>query len=508
MKLVRLDRTAAIAAFATFVLHLAANPHYGYFRDELYFIICGFHPAWGYVDQPPVVPLLAAGSQLFGHSLVLLRALPAIFAAGGVYVTCRLANELRGGTFAAVVATLAFLAAGVLESFGMKVGPDMVGLWLWPLAALYVLRVAGGADPRWWLAAGACIGVALESKYSAIFFALAVVAGLALTPQRSALRSRWFFAGVGVAVALALPNFLWQALHGFPMWELLRNGQNGKNVVAGPGLFLFQQLLLTNLFASPVWIAGLIWLLANRAARFLGYAYVLLIAMMIALHAKHYYPADIYPILMAAGGVACERWTRRAVILRPLLVAALVAAALFFIPFSLPILSERAMLDYSGFVSRTLRVNRSTMATERFRSSALPEDWADMHGWPELAAAVARIYDGLPPVERAQAAIVASNYGEAAAIDFFGGRYGLPPALSGHNNYWLWGTHGYSGNVVIDVNGDCGRSDFPGLFRSARLVERLRSPWVISYEQNIPISLCSGITQPLSALWPELRHYI
>jgi 4-amino-4-deoxy-L-arabinose transferase-like glycosyltransferase len=445
MNVLRLDRTATIAAFATFVLHLAANPHYGFFRDELYFIICGFHPAWGYVDQPPLVPLLAAGSQLFGHSLLLLRALPAAFAAAGVYVTCRLVVELGGRTFAAVLAILAFLAAGVLESFGTKVGPDMVGLWLWPLAALYMLRIVKGTDPRWWLGAGACMGVALESKYSVIFLALALVAGLLLTPQRRVLFSRWFLGGVAVAIAIALPNFLWQAPHGFPMWELLRNGQNGKNVVAPPALFLFQQLLLTNLFAAPIWIVGLFWLFFNKTARFLCYAYVLLIAMMIALHAKHYYPADVYPILMAAGGVAFERATRCAIVLRPLLIAAVVAAGLFFLPFSLPVLSEPAMLDYSGFVSRALHIAKSTMATERSRTSALPEDWADMHGWPELAATVATIYAGLPPAQRAQAAIVTSNYGEAAAIDFFGGRYGLPPAISGHNNYWLHGAYGSHG---------------------------------------------------------------
>ena len=326
-------RTAAVAALATFVLHVAANPHYGFFRDELYFIICGFRPAWGYVDQPPVVPLLSAASQLFGHSLVLLRALPAAFAAGGVYVTCLLAGELGGGIFAAVLATLAFLGAPVLESFGMKVSPDMSGLWLWPLLALYVLRIVKGADPRWWLAAGACCGVALESKYSAIFFAVALLLGLALTPQRRAMRTPWFLAGIGVAVVLVLPNFVWQALHGFPMWELLQNGAHGKNVIPAWWLFLFQQLLLTNLFVAPIWIVGLIWLLYGNAARFLGYAFVLLIAMMIALHAKHYYPADVYPILMAAGGVAFEGFTTRARFVRPLLAAATVAAGLFFCRF-------------------------------------------------------------------------------------------------------------------------------------------------------------------------------
>jgi hypothetical protein len=501
-------RVASVAALVVLVIHLGANPHYGFFRDELYFIICGFHPAWGYVDQPPVVPLLAAGSQLLGHSLFALRAIPALFAAGGAYVTCLLAFELGGGIFAGALATLAYLGAGVLESFGAKVGPDMVGLWLWPLAALYVLRIVKGADPRWWIAVGALIGLAIESKYSVIFFAAALTAGLMLTRQRRALASGWFLAGIGVAAVIALPNFLWQAWHGFPMWELLRNGAAGKNVIPSPGLFLFQQLLLTNIFLSPIWIIGLIWLLANSTARFLGYAYVIMIGMMIALHAKHYYPADAYPILMAAGAVPIETWTQRALIVRGALVAATIAGWLFFAPFSLPVLPENAMLDYGAFVGRMLHVPRSALQTEHGRFSALPEDWADMHGWPELASTVARIYYALPPKERDQAAIVASNYGEAAAIDFFGSEYGLPPALSGHNNYWLWGTHGYSGNVVIDVNGDCGRRDFPGLFRTARVATHLDAPWVISYEHDIPISVCTGITEPLASLWPKLRFYI
>lgn len=503
------EALAAIAFLMTLAIHLAANPHYGFFRDELYFIICGLHPAWGYVDQPPVVPLLSAGSQLFGHSLFALRALPAISAAAAAYVTVLIVFELGGGIFAAALATLAYLAAPVLESFGAKVGPDMVGLLLWPLCALYVLRIVNGADPRWWLAAGAAVGIALQSKYSVVFFAVALVAGLALQPRgRKMLFSGWFLAGTVVATLIALPNFVWQAAHGFPMWELLRNGASGKNLVSSPVLFLIQQLLLTNIFVSPIWIAGLIWLIRNPAARFLGYAYLILIAAMIALHAKHYYPADVYPILIAAGSVAIEGWTRRAFLVRGTIVAATVAAGLFFAPLVLPVLPETASVRYTAFVGTVLHVPRSALATERGRTAALPEDFADMHGWPQLASTVARIYYALPAAQRDRAAIVASNYGEAAAIDFFGVQYGLPPVISGHNNYWLWGTRGYSGDVVIDVNGDCGRHDMPDLFRNARLATRFDAPWVISYEQEIPISVCTGITQPLSKLWPQLRHYI
>ena len=288
-------RVPLLVALIVFAVHLVGNPHYGFFRDELYFIICGFHPAWGYVDQPPVVPLLAAGSQLFGHSLVALRTVAALFAAAGAYVTCLLAIELGGGAFAQVIAGLAYFFAGVLMSFGAKVGPDMVGLWLWPLVALYALRIATGGNPRQWLAAGIAAGIALESKYSAAFFLAALIGGLLLTPQRRVLASKWFFLGAAIAVAIAAPNVLWQALHGFPMIELLRNGASGKNVVAGPALYLFQQLLLTNLFLSPIWIVGLISLLRKAPTRFLGYTYVLLVLAMILLHGKHYYPGDVYP---------------------------------------------------------------------------------------------------------------------------------------------------------------------------------------------------------------------
>jgi Dolichyl-phosphate-mannose-protein mannosyltransferase len=503
---VNAQRIPLVAATVTLAVHLAGNPHYGFFRDELYFIICGFHPAWGYVDQPPVAPLLAAGSQLFGHSLFLLRAIPALFAAAGAYVTCRLVLELGGAAFAETVAAIAYLFANVLMAFGSKVGPDMVGLWLWPLAALYAVRVAKCGDPRQWLAAGTAVGFSLESKYSVLFFCVALVAALLLTPQRRILYSWWFLAGAVTAAIVALPNLIWQAVHGFPMLELLRNGQNGKNLVAGPGLYLFQQLLLTNLFLSPIWIAGLVVLLRNGAARFLGYTYLILIALMVVSHGKHYYPGDVYPILISAGGVAVERWTRNAIPTRWAIAPAMILAGLLFTPFTLPILDENAMLAYQQWVTGVMHLQRSTLQTEHGRTSALPEDWADMHGWPELAATVARIYDGLPAQQRKQAAIVTSNYGEAAAIDFFGARYGLPPALSGHNNYWLWGTHGYSGNVVIDVNGDCGSSDH--LFATSRLVARFNQPWVISYEQNVPIMVCTGIRKPLATLWPRLKNYI
>ncbi len=493
-----------LAAALVFLVHAFGNAHYGFFRDELYFIMCGFHPQWGYVDQPPLVPLMSAATQLPGHSLWLLRAVPALFAAAGAYTMCLLVLEFGGGIFAQVLATIVFLFSGVLMSFGMKVSTDEVNLLTWPLLAYLLVRLVKGADRSWWLVAGAIAGITLQSKYSVVFFLIAVVAGVLLTSQGRILRTWWFAAGVALMVIIALPNVLWQGHYGFPMAELLHNGQNGKNIEPSPFVYVIQEIIITNLFLFPVWVIGVVWLLRTAPYRFLGYAYVLLIVEMMISHGKHYYPGAVYPIVIAAGGVAIESWTARVTIVRYAVLAYSLVLGPVFVPFSLPILSEQSFLAYQDHLLATLHLSRSITATEHHReSSALPGDWADMHGWPELASTIQRIYDGLSPADRAQAVVVASNYGEAAAVQFF--TPGVP-VISGHNQYWLWGPRGYSGNVIIDINGDCGASAH--LFADARRAAVFDAPYTISYETGIPIMVCRGIKEPLAQLWPRKKEYI
>ncbi|MDQ2817920.1 MAG: glycosyltransferase family 39 protein [Candidatus Eremiobacteraeota bacterium] len=489
------------AAGVTFVFHLLANPHYGFFRDELYFIICGRHPQFGYVDQPPVVPLLAAASQVFGASLAALRAISALFAAASVYVTCRLVQEFGGGSFAEVLAAAGVALAPILAGFGVLVFPDTVQIWAWPLMTLYVVRMMRGADARLWLAVGAVLGLTIETKYSVLFFALALLIGLALTRQRI-LATRWIAAGGALAGVIALPNLLWQALHGFPMLELLRNGQLGKNVVLDPLSYVVQQVLITNPPLALVWICGLIWTFARPNLRWLGIASVALIALMVAAHGKTYYGCAIYPALFAAGGTAVEGWTKRVPMVRAPMLALALISGLVFIPLGVPILSEQQFIAYSAALTKVLP---QPAASEHHRQASLPQAYADMHGWPELAATVARVYDSLPPNERAGVAIKTSNYGEAAAIDFFGARYELPATISGHNQYFLWGPRGYTGDVLIDVDGDCGATAH--VFRSAKLAARFSAPYVMPYEDDMPIMICRGIKQPLSQLWPKVKSY-
>lgn len=491
-----------IAAIATVLIHLIANPHYGFFRDELYFIICGSHPQFGYVDQPPVVPLLAAGTQIFGHSLVLLRAVPALFAGAGVYTTCLIVAEFGGGSYAMALAAVVFLFTGVLSSFGMKVSTDEVGLFTWPLMALFVVRIVRSADPRLWIAVGIAAGISLESKYSVLFFLIALFIALLIVPDRRTMFTPWFGAGAAIASLIALPNLLWQMHYGLPMLQLLEAGQQGKNLIVGPLFYLVQEILITGLFLAVVWIVGLVWLVRSRQFRVLAIAYVLLIVEMIVFHGKHYYPANIYPVLIAAGGVAIESWTQRTAV-RAAVVAIALVVGVAFAPLSLPVLPVNTFVAYSHGLSSLLHISRKAMATEHHREdSALPGDWADMHGWPELAATVARIYDRLPPQERARAVAIAGNYGEASAVAFFTPRV---PVISGHNQFWLWGTRGYSGDVLIDIGGDCGAKEH--MFRSAQRVAVFSDPWAIGYENNLPIMLCRGIKEPLSEVWPSLKNY-
>ena len=492
-----------LLAGITFVFHAIGNPHYGFFRDELYFIMCGRHPAWGYVDQPPLTPLLAAGTQVFGHSLFLLRLIPAICATATVYIACLFVTELGGGTFAQILTAICVTLAPVLASFGMKQSTDMLQMPLWPLAALFALRAIDRAQPKWWLSAGVALGIAFNGKYSVLFFAIALIAGILISPMRSTLFNKWFAGGAAIAILLALPNTLWQILHGLPMWELLQNGAHGKNVVLSPTEYVLQEVLITNPVLSLIWVGGLVWAMIAPARRWIAYSYFVLLIIMIATHAKHYYPASVYPMLFAAGAVAIESWTVRFTWPRIPIAIAAAAFGVLMIPLVMPVLPVPTFLAYQAALHMT------PSSSEHTRLGALPQDYADMIGWESMTQAVAGVYKALPPQDRRRTAIFASNYGEAAALDFFGAAYGLPPASSGHNQYFLWGPRGYAAPdevlITINVSGKDVRSSFNRVDLATTFPnDSLARP----AEQDDPIYVSRNIKRPIDQIWPSTKLYI
>jgi len=494
-------------AAAKLALHLALSNRYGYFRDELYFLDCGRHLAWGYVDHAPLVGLVARIALALGASLPVLRAIPALAGAGIVFLTGLLAWRLGGGRFAQGLAALGVLVMPIRLGIDSLFTMNSFEPLFWVGAAYALVRIVQTGDGRRWLLVGLLLGAGVMNKHSTAFFAVALAAGVLLTPLRRQLRTPWPWLGALVALIVVAPNLLWQVRHDFATLEDLRNvSRTGKNVVLGPVVFVGQQVLVTHPLLVPLWLAGLVWLFRAEHGRYRaqGWTFVLFFVLMFVFKAKHYYLAPIYPVLLAAGAVACDsalerwratrgrRWPRRAMVALVLVAGAVLA------PLTLPLFSPERYLSYE----KALGLTRPQ--TEVSHEGPLPQMFSDQFGWPELAAEVARIYQALPPEDRARAAIFTGNYGEAGAINMFGPRYGLPTAISGHQTHFFWGPRGATGEVVIVLQGT--RKGLEDVCLSVEEAGRHFHPWGMA-EENRPIYVCRGLKVPLDQFWPRVKHW-
>lgn len=494
----------AAFAVATLLLHVVCWGRYGIFRDELYFIACGERLAAGYVDQPPGIALVARlVTSAFGTWVPGLRLVPWLVAAATVYLSGRLAARLGGGAAGASLAAAATFACPVLLATGHLLTMNAFEPFL-VLALVHVLaRVARGEDPRLWVAAGGIAGLAVLFKYTAALVALALLAGLLATPARRALRSGYTLAGAAVGLGAILPNFVWQAIHGFPFLEVARNGLLYKNTPTNPLQFLGEVLFEANPGNAPLWLGGLAWLLLARTAspvRFAGLGALAYLLLQMFVGGKPYYVASVLPVLLGAGGVALATVLRRCW-LRIGYGSLLCASALALAPLALPILPVETLVRYQALGFRT-------RAMERTAHGILPQIHADQFGWRELVAAVARVYASLPAAERDRATIFGRNYGVAAAVDVYGSALGLPPriAISGHNQYWLWGLPPGRSDPVIAVSGPketCG-----GLFRQMAVAERLpHNPYAMPYEDQHWIWICRDPVVPFWTMPEAAKNY-
>ncbi|HVA84291.1 MAG TPA: glycosyltransferase family 39 protein [Candidatus Binataceae bacterium] len=497
-------RLAAGFATLTILIHFLTNSAYGYFRDELYFIVCGGHLAWGYVDLPPMVALVARLSRAtMGDSLFALRFFPAIAGGATVAMAGILAWELGGRCFAQALAMLAAVLAPIYLGLGTILTMNAFDAIFWMGCVWALIRVIKTGDPRWWLMLGASAGLGLENKESMVFLGFGIVAGLALVPERKLMFNRWFLLGGIVAVLLFMPTLVWQAMHHFPMYEGLSNVKGStKNAPLTLLSFLDAQVLLMSPPSCVVWASGLYFFLVSargRKFRAIGIAYLVIYVAFVILKGKAYYIAPFFPVLLAAGAVQLEsidaRGWRPAI--RYALPAVIVIVGVIVAPLAIPVLPVETFIRYQ----RVLGIN---VHFERRKTADLPQNFADMFGWPEMAATVAKVYDSMPPNERAKTAIYASNYGEAAAIDFFGPRYGLPKAISGHMSYYLWGPRNWDGKIAITIG--VNEADLKQIFASLDRVATLDTQYSMPDEQ-VPIYICRNPRLPLAQMWPQTKLY-
>jgi Dolichyl-phosphate-mannose-protein mannosyltransferase len=476
-------------------LLLAVAGRYGYHRDELYFLVASRHLAWGYVDQPPLTPVLAGLARLlFGDWLPGLRLLPALAMGALVVVTGLITRELGGGRAAQVLAAACVAGSGVTLAVGHLHSTTTYDLLVWAVGLLLLVRLLGTGERRLWLPIGLVAGIGLLNKPTVAQLAGVVLVGLLVDRDaRRLLASRWLALGAAVAVALWAPYLAWQAGHGWPQLAIfadLRATDGG----LGAGLaFPPFQLVMTNPLLAPLWIAGLVALLRRgwaRPWRPLAVAYLIFVGFYTLVGGKPYYAFGFYPVLFAAGAVwlARRRQQRRqgGLPLRRLLWAVILVAALPM-PLVLPVLPASSL---------------------RVISKINDEGGGETFAWPTYVAQVLAVRDALPPAERAAVVAVASNYGEAGALARYGGAWGRDAVSSGHNSYWWWGPPRGDGRVVIVVGYDQDRAFLQRQFRSVTLAGRLDNGQGIgNEEQGHPIWVCRGLRGTWAASWRDWRHY-
>jgi hypothetical protein len=507
---------AAVKLLLQFALTIyTSHIGYGYFRDEFYYIACGRHLAWGFVDHGPIVAVQARmGELLFGDSVFGIRVLSAVAGAVMVFLCGVITWALGGRRSAQALAMFGLICSPQFLASDGYLSMNSYEPVFWMTCALAVILMLRGASQKlWWTIFGVAAGMGLLNKPSMTFFLIALGMGLLLTPQRRVLFTRYAALGIALLLLIALPNVLWQVHHHWPTLEFLRNGQiRHKNVILDPLHFFLAQFGNEQPVNALLWITGIVALLRAKSitnARWLGLTYVIFYVVMDALHAKDYYLAGIYPALFAAGAIAWERRfaaslsvQRDRIFAFPLYESILLITTLVILPMASPVLRPAQWVAYT--TAMHLRNSKS----EKLDTGLLPQFYSDRFGWQHEVDVVVQTFRRLTPEEQKHVCIFAGNYGEAGAIDFLGPMQqpNLGPALSGQNNYWMWGMHGCDPNLVIAVIDDT-PAEVGAKYESVQIVGRMDDPWAIPFEHH-NIYLMRHRRPEAHLDWSDERFYI
>jgi hypothetical protein len=477
-----------LVAGAQFVVLVATSTRYGFHRDELYFIVAGSHPAFGYPDQPPLVPLLSwVMHELAPGSLLVLR-LPSALAAGATTVLAALVSrEVGGGRRAQVIAAACTASSGFALAVGHFVTTTTFDLLATTAFVLLIVRAVLRHSGGSLFAAGIVVGVGCEVKPQIGLVAAVVLAALLVAGPRSSLRSRWTVGGILAAVALAAPYAIWQQRHGWP--QLTVAGNIAGSAEGGRIGFLPFQLVMVSPVLVPVWVAGL--LAPVRRARLRGLRFVPLTSAVLAVlylagNGKAYYLASMYPVLLGIGALPAADWTLRARSRPRVLATAIVLSAAVSAVIALPLLPQKSL---QGSVVM-----------------AINPDQGETVGWPRFVETMSRAWHRIPDGERGHTAIFTDNYGEAGAIDLLGRSHGLPHAFSGHNGFSEWGQPAASRTRALLVGYGSPAAARPDFDHCRRLATVYDGVGLANQEQGLPLLLCRPRVA-WSILWPHLTHF-
>jgi hypothetical protein len=459
------------------------------------------------VDQPSLVPILTRVFRMvFGDSLRAIRLMPALAVSATIILSGLIARELGAKSFAVVLTAVAVLIAPLYLSDASLLTSNCLEPLLWMGCVYFAILAAKHNQPRYWLWFGVVAGIGMQEKYSIAVLGFAIVIGLLLTGQRRFLWNKWIWIGGAAAFLIFLPNLIWNVANDWPFVQLMRNIKaEGRDVLLSPWQYFSQQILLVYPGSAPIWITGVIAFLVAarfRAYRFLGWAYIVAFTVFVVLRGKNYYLAPIYPVYLAAGAVVIDDAIDRIRQgwLKPAIVAVSLIGGAIFAPLAIPILPVDRLIPYMDKLP--IKVPRTEHSHAR---AALPQHYADQFGWDEIVSEVAVAWNRIPLEERKDCGIFAQDYGQAGAIDFLGPKYGLPPALSGHQTWWLWGPRGYSGNCLIVL--DDTRETLETHFEHVEYVGRTPdNPYAL--ERELTVFICHGFKHgTLAEVWPHMKKW-
>lgn len=487
-----------IVAFISFLVHVLTGNNYGYFRDELYVLAMSQHPAFGYVDVPPLVPWITLIPRLLtGNALWAIHVISALVCAGTIILTGLMARLLGGSRWVQGLAALASATALIMMISGSIYTYDVFDEFWWTLAATILIVLLRDERPCYWLAFGLVAGLGLLTKETILFWGFALVVGLLLTRQRRLLFTRWTLFGGLIAFALVSPFLIWNAFNGWASLQYWAGYSHNQLGGGSPLSFLVNQVVVMNPLSVFVWGAGLWYFFSKRGARYraFGWAFLILLVLFAAIQGKSYFLTPAYPPLFAGGAMMFGEWRvglGRWIAVYPVL---LTLVGLLLAPVAIPVLPPAV---YGQMYDKNSSSGVSV-------SNGLPQNLADRFGWEQQVALIAQVYHSLPKDEQRVACIYTSNYGEAGALMQFGGRYHLPPPISGHNAFYIWGPQGCSGQVLITINVDPQMA--AQAYKSVTLAAWTSCENCVTYENHAPILILRLPKVPFSVLWEHNKHY-